>query len=71
MSDQPSELILVMLRPIDGKLDRVIEDVQDLRHRMTSVERQLGEMRLDLAGLSARMDRMDRMERPLDIAPAE
>jgi archaellum component FlaC len=75
MSDQPSELILVMLRRLDQKVDRLIDDVQDLKQRMTSVERQLGEVRVDMAGLSGRMDRiemrLDRMERRLDIATAE
>jgi archaellum component FlaC len=78
MSDAPDNLILVMLRRIDAKIDRVIDDVADLKLRMTSVERQIGEIRLELAGtrvdmssMSARMDRMDarleRIERRLDL----
>jgi len=62
------------LRRIDAKLDRLTDDVQDLKHRMTSVERQLGDLRVDLAHVSPRLDRLevriDRIERSLDIVSA-
>ena len=74
MSDSPDNLVLTLLRRLDTKLDRLIDDVQDLKHRMTSVERQLGDLRSDMAGLSARIDRLevriDRIERRLDIVSA-
>ena len=74
MSDSPDNLVLTLLRRLDSKLDRLIDDVQDLKHRMTSVERQLGDLRSDMAGMSARIDRLetriDRIERRLDIVSA-
>ena len=74
MSDVPDNLVLVLLRRMDAKLDRVIDDIGDLKHRMTSVERQVGELRVDMAGLSARMDRfdsrLDRIGRRLDLVDA-
>ena len=74
MSDQPENLVLVYLRRIDAKLDRLIDDVQDLKHRVTSSERQMGEMRVDMANVSARLDRIenriDRLDRRLDAADA-
>jgi len=73
MSDSPENLMLVLLRRMDTKLDRLSDDVQDLKHRMTSVERQLGELRVDIALVSGRLDRLevriDRIERRLDIVP--
>ena len=66
--------MLALLRRIDAKLDRLTDDVQDLKHRMTSVERQLGDLRVDLARVSPRLDRLevriDRIERSLDIVSA-
>jgi archaellum component FlaC len=71
MSETPD---MALLRKMDAKLDRLTTDVQDLKHRMTSVEPQLGEMRVDMAGIAARIDRLeiriDRIERRLDIVPA-
>ena len=63
--------MLAMLHRMDGKLDRLTDDVQDLKHRMTSVERQLGDMRVDMAGLFGRLERLEvrigRIERRLDF----
>lgn len=71
MSDSPDNLVLTLLRRLDAKIDRLIDDVQDLKHRMTSVERQLGDLRSDMAGMSARIDRLEtRIERRLDIVSA-
>jgi chaperonin cofactor prefoldin len=52
------------MRQIDGKLDRVIDELGDLKVRMTSQEE-------NLAALNRRTDRMDvrleRIERRLDL----
>jgi tetrahydromethanopterin S-methyltransferase subunit G len=50
MADEPDNLALRMLRRIDEKLDRLIEDVQGLKVRMTNVEARLDriERRLEL-----------------------
>jgi predicted nucleic acid-binding Zn-ribbon protein len=64
MADKPDNITLVMLRRIDQKLDRLIDDVHELKVRMTSVEE-------NLAGVQRRIDRledrMERVERRLDL----
>ena len=74
MSEEPDNLVLVYLRRIDGKIDRPTDDVQDLKHRVTSLGGQVASIRADMAAISQRIDRIetrfDRMERRLDIIPA-
>ena len=71
MADEPENLVLAMLRRIDErttrmdiKLDRVVDDVQDLKMRMTHVEE-------GLAGINRRLDRMevrvDHIEKRLEL----
>lgn len=71
MVDEPDSLILRLMRRIDEKLDRLIDDVSDLKYRMTSVERQLADVRGDIAGFTRRIDkleaRFDRLERRFDL----
>ena len=65
--EQPDNLVLRYLRRIDGKLDQVIADVADLKHRVTLLE-------LGFAGIHQRVDRVDlrleRIERRLDLVDA-
>lgn len=72
MSDGPDSLVLRYLRSMDAKLDRLSDDVQDLKHRMTAVERQIGELFVGQAAIQARLDRfevrLDRIERRLGLA---
>ncbi|MCJ2070950.1 hypothetical protein MKK75_19505 [Methylobacterium sp. J-030] len=67
MVDQPDNLVLVLLRRIDGKVDRLIDDVNDVKARMSAVEE-------NLAGVHRRIDRIElrveRIERRLDLADA-
>ncbi len=67
MADEPDSLVLNILRRIDSKMDRVIDDVHDLKVRMSSVEE-------GLAGVNRRLDRMDlrvdRIERRLELTDA-
>ena len=71
MAEEPENLVLAMLRRIDErttrmdvKLDRVVDDVQDLKMRMTHVEE-------GLAGINRRLDRMeirvDHIEKRLEL----
>jgi phage shock protein A len=55
----PENLTLRMMRRMDEKLDRVLYEVASLKPRLTSLERQLAELRLDMVGISGRLDRMD------------
>jgi predicted nucleic acid-binding Zn-ribbon protein len=74
MSDEPDNLIHAMLRRIDTKLDRLIDDVADLKSRMTGVELELGRLSVRVAETNARIDRievrLDRIERRLDLTEA-
>lgn len=74
MIDAPDNLILALLRRADGKLDHVIEEVGDLKTRVTSLETQVAQIHVDFAGQSARMDRiekrLERIERRLELQPA-
>ena len=55
MSDGPD--VLRFMRQVDAKLDRVIDDLGEIKVRVTNVEQ-------NLAALNRRVDRMDlRMER--------
>jgi hypothetical protein len=38
MSGEPDNLVLVYLRRLDEKVDHLLDDVQDLKHRVTSLE---------------------------------
>ncbi len=70
MSDQPDNLVLVYLRRMDEKLDRVIERPDDLTHRVTSLELKVALLLGDFARQSERIDRietwLERIERRLD-----
>ena len=73
MSGEPDNLVLVYSRRIDGKIDRLPDDVQDLKHRVTSLRGHVASVRADLAAMSMRINRIEtrlhRMERRLDIVP--
>lgn len=60
----PEDFIPLMLRRIDEKLDRVLEDVRDLKVRTTSLEE-------GIAGVQRRLDRfelrLDRIETRLNL----
>ncbi len=64
MSDGPDSLVLRFMRQVDAKLDRVIDDLADIKVRVTNVEE-------NLVALNRRADRMDlrieRIERRLDL----
>ncbi len=68
MADEPDNVVLVMLRRIDQRTERMADDLQDLKVRMTAVEE-------GLAGVNRRIDRLDqrvdRIERRLELADVE
>lgn len=67
MGDQPDSLMLVMLRRLDAKMDRVVDDLADLKRRMTSLESQLGhQVATEQSHSAATMARLDRIDDRLD-----
>jgi hypothetical protein len=64
MANEPDNILLEYMRRFDAKLDRVIEDLRDLKARVTGVEE-------GLTGVHRRMDRfearLDRIEKRLDL----
>ena len=74
MSDTPDNLILVYLRRMDEKLDRLVDSVADLGRRVTSLATKVALLHGDFAAQSERIDRvelrLERIERRLDIVHA-
>ena len=62
---QPDNIMLAMLCKIDQRTERMVEDIHDLKVRMTSVEE-------GLAGVNRRLDRLDnrveRIEKRLELS---
>jgi uncharacterized coiled-coil DUF342 family protein len=75
MSDEPENLVLVYLRRIDEKIDRLSDDIGDLRQRVSSLDEQAARIRGDMVAMSSRIDgvrqRLDRIERRFDLVGSE
>ncbi len=57
MTSEPDNVVLLMLRKIDQRTERMAEDLQDLKVHVTAVEE-------GLAGVNRRLDRLEiRVER--------
>lgn len=67
MADEPDNIVLALLRKIDQRTERMADDLQDLKVRVTAVEE-------GLAGVNRRLDRLelrvDRIERRLELSDA-
>ncbi|SEN33484.1 hypothetical protein [Bradyrhizobium sp. OK095] len=67
MTDEPDNIVLALLRKIDQRTERMAEDLQDLKVRVTGMEE-------GLAGVNRRLDRLeirvDRIERRLELTDA-
>ena len=65
MADQPDNIVLALLRKIDQRTERMADDLQDLKTRVTSVEE-------GLAGVNRRLDRLEfrveRIEKRLELS---
>lgn len=64
MADEPDNLVLQLLRRIDGRTERMAQDIHDLKIRMTAVEEAV-------VGVTRRIDRLDerveRIEKRLEL----
>ena len=58
MTSEPDNIVLQYLRRFDEKLDRVVDEMQDVKVRLTALEE-------GLAGINRRLDRL---ERDLDVS---
>jgi archaellum component FlaC len=67
MTDEPDNIVLVLLRRMDAKLDRIGDDLRDLKTRVTGTEEAI-------AGVNRRLDRLEarveRIEKRLDLVDA-
>jgi archaellum component FlaC len=67
MADQPDSIVLAIPRKIDQRTERLADDLQDLKVRVTSVEE-------GLAGVDRRLDRLEhrveRIEKRLELSDA-
>ncbi len=74
MSDQPENLVLVYLRRIDGRMERMEQDISDIKHRLGHLEESVGTLATGYAGLQIWMDRLEgrleRIERRIDLSDA-
>ena len=78
MSDEPENLVLVYLRRMDAKFDRLLDEVAEMKRRQNDTHSAILALRRDqvadseaVAHVEARMDRfgerLERVERRLDI----
>ena len=81
MADEPDNMVLRMLRQVDGKQDTLMQRFMEMTARVASIEDQLVAVRTDISGLRGdfvrlehRMDHFDqrflRIERRLDLVEA-
>jgi len=75
MSDEPENLTLRYLRPMDEKLDRIGTKLDEVMRRVGSLERTVAYQGMQFAEISVRTDgferRLERIERRLDLVVEE
>jgi hypothetical protein len=54
MADEPENVTLVYLRRLDQKMDRLTEDMGEVKRRLTSLETSVALLHGDFAGQSGR-----------------
>jgi len=74
MSDQPENMMLILLRRLGASMARLRDDMADMRLRMTTMETQIGNFieteSSHYASLATRLDKTDErlsIERRLDL----
>jgi hypothetical protein len=71
MAEEPSNIILEYLRRFDTKLDRAIEDLRDLKSRMTGVEGALASVQRRIDRVEDWLERIEHRLELVDAHPAE
>ncbi|WP_237477166.1 hypothetical protein [Lichenibacterium dinghuense] len=67
MGDEPDNLVLTYLRRIDAKVDRLTDDVRDLKIPMTAVEEAVVGVHRRMESLDARLHRIERRLDLVDV----
>jgi septal ring factor EnvC (AmiA/AmiB activator) len=74
MAEEVESLVLEQLRLIRKVQEEMRDDIADMKVRLSSTERHIGEVQVQLAALNGRMDRVEerlgRIERRLDLVDA-
>ena len=74
MTGDTESLVLEQLRLIRKVQEEIRDDIADVKVRLSSTERHVGEVQVQLAALNGRMDRFEerfgRIERRLDLVDA-
>jgi hypothetical protein len=67
---EPDNIVLEHLRHIRGAGDGLREDMREVKHRIGSIEREVAHVHVKVAELSERVDRVERVEKRLDLTDA-
>lgn len=74
MDDGPDSIVLRFLRGLDAKIDRLADDMREVKQRLGALEEGLALQAHSVASISRRVDRVDerleRIERRLDLVAA-
>ena len=74
MTEGTENLILEHLRALRAGQDPMVDELAQLRARVSSVETSVAHLHVDLAGVNVRLDRLservERVEKRLEIVPA-
>jgi predicted nucleic acid-binding Zn-ribbon protein len=72
MAEEPTSIVLEHLRRIDRKVDKIGDDVMELKTRMIALDGHMASFHLQVSGHSSEIERinqrLDRIERRLELA---
>jgi predicted nucleic acid-binding Zn-ribbon protein len=71
MTDEPTNMVLEYLRRLDRKVDKIGEDVSELKTRMIALEGHMASFHVQVSGHSSEIERInqriERIERRLEL----
>jgi septation ring formation regulator EzrA len=67
MSDEPDSLVLRMLRSMDRKLDRIQDDVHELKGRTGALEERYASISRRLDNIEIRVERIEHRLELIDV----